>query len=170
MRRRGRTPRTDAPPGYVRFAKAVELFQPLSKNTLNYRVKAGDIKAETDEHGKIYEIGSLLRTRDMLIEEQFKKSKEKRTIPDVILDWVRPEDVPSGLALDQIVYHEMFLASAEVYMAWRRKNPKISMAAFDAKDRRVRYGYSDLFHFLSLLSLMFSRARRMKRRLLPTKS
>ncbi len=144
MRKRGRTPRTDAPPGYVRFAKAVELFQPLSKNTLNYRVKAGDIKTETDEYGKIYEIGSLLRIRDVLIEEQFNESKEKRTIPDVVLDWVRPEDVPSGLALDQIVYHEMFLASAEVYMAWRRKNPKISMAAFDAKDRRVRYGYIGL--------------------------
>lgn len=144
MRRRGRAPRTDAPPGYVRFAKAVELFQPLSKNRLNYRVKVDDIKTETDEHGKIYEISSLLRIRDMLIEEQSKESKEKRTIPNVVLDWVRPEDVPSGLALDHIVYHEMFLASAEVYMAWRRKNPKISMAAFDAKDRRVRYGYIGL--------------------------
>ncbi len=144
MRRRGRTPKTDAPPGYVRFVKAVELFQPLSKNTLNYRVKVGDIKAKKDEDGKIYEIGSLLRIRDMLIEEQLKESTKKRTIPDVILDWVQPEDVPSGLALDQIVYHEMFLASAEVYMAWRRKNPKISMGVFDAKDRRVRYGYIGL--------------------------
>ncbi|MBV9689499.1 MAG: hypothetical protein JO202_07290 [Ktedonobacteraceae bacterium] len=73
-----------------------------------------------------------------------RRSLKKRTIPDVILDWVRPEDVPSGLALDQIVYHEMFLANAEVYMAWRRKNSKISMGAFDAKDRRVRYGYIGL--------------------------
>lgn len=144
MRRRGRTPRTDAPPGYVRFAKAVELFQPLSKNTFNYRVKAGDIKTEVDEYGRIYELGSLLRMRDALIEEQFKENTKRRIIPDVILDWVQPEDVPSGLALDQIVYHEMFLASAEVYMAWRRKNPKISMGAFDAKDRRIRYGYIGL--------------------------
>ncbi len=124
MRRRGRISRTDAPPGYVRFAKAVELFQPLSKNTLNYRVKVGDIKTETDQYGKTYEVASLLRIRDMLIEEQFKESKEKRIIPDVVLDWARPEDVPSGLALDQIVYHEMFLASAEVYMAWRREKPE----------------------------------------------
>ena len=83
----------------------MQLFQPLSKNTLNYRVRVGDIKTETDENGKSYEVDSLLRTRDMLIEEQFKESKEKRTIPDVVLDWVRPEDVPSGLALDHIVYH-----------------------------------------------------------------
>lgn len=69
------------------------------------------------------------------------QAPHKRTVPDVVLDWVKPEDVPSGLALDQIVYHEMFLASAEVYMNWRRKNPKISMAAFDAHDRRTRYGY-----------------------------
>jgi hypothetical protein len=144
MRRRGRTPKTDAPPGYVRFTKAAELFQPLSKNTLNYRVRAGDIETEEDEDGKIYEIGSLLRVRDTLIEEQFKESTKKRSTPNVVLDWVQPEDVPSGLALDQIVYHEMFLASVEVYMAWRRKNPKISMGAFDAKDRRVRYGYIGL--------------------------
>jgi hypothetical protein len=144
MRKRGRTPKTDAPPGYVRFTKAVELFQPLSRNTLNYRVRVGDIKTKEDKGGKMYEIESLLRVRDVLIEEQFKESIKKHTIPDVTLDWVRPEDVPSGLALDQIVYHEMFLASAEVYMAWRRKNPKISMGAFDAKDRRVRYGYIGL--------------------------
>lgn len=49
--------------------------------------------------------------------------------------------MPSGLALDQIVYHEMFLANIEVYMAWRRKNPKISMGAFDKYDRRTRYAY-----------------------------
>lgn len=79
-----------------------------------------------------------------MIEEQFKEHIKKRTLPDVVLDWVRPEDVPSGLALDQMVYNEMLLASAEVYMAWRRKNPKISMGAFDAKDRRIRYGYIGL--------------------------
>lgn len=73
-----------------------------------------------------------------------KEGEKKQPFPNVVLDWVRPEDVPSGLALDQIVYNEMFLAGAEVYMAWRRKNPKISMAAFDAKDRRVRYGYIGL--------------------------
>jgi hypothetical protein len=73
-----------------------------------------------------------------------RRSLKKQTIPDVILDWIRPEDIPSVLVLDQIVYHEMFLASAEVYMAWRRKNPKISIAAFDAKDRRVCYGYIGL--------------------------
>jgi hypothetical protein len=65
----------------------------------------------------------------------------KRSVPDVVLDWVKPEDVPSGLALDQIVYNEMFLADLETYMAWRRKNPKISIGAFDAKDRRTRYAY-----------------------------
>jgi len=144
MRKRGRTPRTDAPPGYVRFTKAVELFLPLSKNTLNYRVRAGDIKTEEDEHGKMYEVDSLLKVRDALIGEQFKESIKKHKVPDVIVDWVKPEDVPSGLALDQIVYNEMFLANVELYMAWRRKNPKISMGAFDAKDRRIRYGYIGL--------------------------
>ncbi len=144
MRKRGRIPKTEAPAGYVRFTKALELFQPLSKNTLNYRTRVGDIKTQADAQSKIYEVDSLLKVRNMLIEEQFEETIQKRNIPNVITDWVKPEDVPSGLALDQIVYHEMFLANAELYMAWRRKNPKISMAAFDAKDRRIRYGYIGL--------------------------
>ena len=144
MRKRGRTPKTDAPLGYVRYSKALELFQPLTKNTLNYRARVGDIRTDKDERGTLYEIDSILKVRDVLIEEQFKETAKQRNIPDVTLSWVKPEDVPSGLALDQIVYHEMFLANIELYMAWRRKNPKISMGAFDAKDRRIRYGYIGL--------------------------
>ncbi len=144
MRKRGRTPKTDAPPGYVRFSKALELFQPLGKNKLNYRARMGDIKTDKDERGKLYEVDSILKVRDVLIEEQFKETAKQCNIPDVTLSWVKPEDVPSGLALDQIVYHEMFLANIELYMAWRRKNPRISMGAFDAKDRRIRYGYIGL--------------------------
>src|SRR5690242_11057059 len=98
MRKRGRTPKTDALPGYVRFTKAVELFQPLTRNMLNYRVRMGDIKTQEDEDGKMYEIDSLLKMRATLIEEQFKEKVKKQAVPDVDVDWVRPEDVPSGLA------------------------------------------------------------------------
>jgi len=65
MRKRGRTPKTNAPPEYVRFTKATELFQPLSKNTLNYRVRVGDIKTRKNEHGNLYEIESLHHMRDV---------------------------------------------------------------------------------------------------------
>ena len=79
-----------------------------------------------------------------LSQEKKRGTRKLRAVPDVVLDWLRVEDIPAGLILDQIVYHEMFLATAEVYMAWRRKNLKISMGAFDANDRRVCYGYISL--------------------------
>ncbi len=115
----------------------------VSVSTFRRRVSEGVIQGMPGEKARDtrYPKDQVLAA---LSKEKRKGSKKRQPIPDVVLDWVRPEDVPSGLALDQIVYHEMFLASAEVYMAWRRKNPKISMGAFDAKDRRVRYGYIGL--------------------------
>lgn len=73
-----------------------------------------------------------------------KRASRRDRQPEVITDWLHPTDIPASLALDQIVYHEMYLAEAEVYMAWRRKNPYISMAAFDAADRRTCYAYIGL--------------------------
>ena len=78
--------------------------------------------------------------RNALLKRASRRDKQ----PEVIIDWLQPTDIPASLALDQIVYHEMFLAEAEVYMAWRRKNPYISMAAFDATDRRTCYAYIGL--------------------------
>jgi hypothetical protein len=115
----------------------------LSETTFRRKVREGAISKLLPEgrmRGALYPIKEVREAIQQSRGSARDKSR-KGNIPEVILDWVKPEDVPSGLALDQIVYHEMFLASLEVYMAWRRKNPKISMAAFDAKDRRTRYGY-----------------------------
>lgn len=120
----------------------------LSENTFYRHSREGKVRKflpEDRERGALYSAADI----KAIVDEQYRRKginppSSKRTVPDVVLDWVKPEDVPSGLALDQIVYHEMFLASLEVYMGWRRKNPKISMAAFDANDRRTRYGYIGL--------------------------
>ncbi len=141
MRKRGPAPKVSAPSGYVRFTQATELFKPFEKNAFNYRVRMGDIKANKDEQGRMYEIASIIKTRDILLKAQ--EDAKKLPVP-ITVDWLYPEDIPAVLALDQIVYREIFLAEAEVYMAWRRKNPHISKAAFDAKDRRTCYGYVGL--------------------------
>lgn len=125
----------------------------LSETTFRRKVREGKIidkiLPEGRKRGALYPVKQVKEVikqskGSAYQEKQHKENTKKRTIPDVVLDWVKLEDIPSGLALDHIVYHEMFLASAEVYMLWHRKNPKISMGAFDANDRRTRYGYIGL--------------------------
>lgn len=136
-----RKPEQEESDAYVSFSRAVELFKPLDKNAFNYRRSNHEIATQVDERGKtLYGVQSILALRDALLKNTSRRDKQ----PEVIMDWLRPTDIPAALALDQIVYNEMFLAEAEVYMAWRRKNPYISMAAFDAKDRRTCYAYIGL--------------------------
>src|SRR5579859_997547 len=136
-----RTPSQEEPDAYVSFSRALELFKPLNKNAFNYRVRKEEITTKEDESGKIlYSVQSTLAVRNTLLKRTSRREKR----PEVIIDWLRPMDIPASLVLDQIVYHEMFLAEAEVYMAWRKKNPYISMAAFDARDRRICYAYMGL--------------------------
>ena len=136
-----RRPDQEEPDAYVSFSRALELFKPLDKNAFNYRVRKKEIATREDESGKtLYGVRSTLAVRNALL----KKASRRERLPEVVMDWLQPTDIPASLALDQIVYHVMLLAEAEVYMAWRRKNPYISMAAFDAKDRRICYAYIGL--------------------------
>ncbi len=138
MNRRSHQEEADA---YVSFSRALELFKPLDKNAFNYRVRKKEIVTKEDESGKtLYGVQSVITMRNALLKRASRRDKQ----PEVIIDWLQPTDIPASLALDQIVYHEMFLAEAEVYIAWRRKNPHISMAVFDATDRRTCYAYIGL--------------------------
>jgi hypothetical protein len=126
---------------YVAFSKAIELFRPLDKNAFNYRIRKGEITTKEDDAGKtLYSVRSTIELRNRLLKKISRRDRQ----PEVIVDWLKPTDITAALDLDQIVYHEMFLAEAEVYMGWRRKNPYISKAAFDARDRRTCYGYLGL--------------------------
>lgn len=136
-----RKPSQEEPDAYVSFSRALELFKPLDKNKFNYRVRKKEIITKEDENGKtLYGVQSTIATRNALLRGTSRRNKQ----PEVILDWIQPTDIPAALILDHIVYHEMLLAEAEIYMAWRRKNPYTSMAAFDAQDRRICYGYIGL--------------------------
>src|SRR5947199_1895918 len=138
MSRRSEQEELDA---YVPFSRALELFKPLDKNTFTYRVRKKEVNTKVDESGKtLYGVQSTIAVRNALLKKASRRDKQL----EVITDWLQPTDIPAVLALDQTVYHEMFLAEAEVYMAWRRKNLHISMAVFDAKDRRTCYAYIGL--------------------------
>jgi hypothetical protein len=129
-RKRGRKPITTAPPGFVRFSEAVELFKPFDENAFNYRVRAGDIKSQEDEKGKIYELQSIVHLRDILIEEE-KQEKEKKQKLEVQIDWSNAYDVPAGLKLAQQLYGpDIDIATVGIYQAWRKNNNQISMGVF----------------------------------------
>lgn len=134
-RKRGPRPKS-APPGYVRYANALELFQPLDRNAFNYRVRAGDILSQEDEHGKLYEVNSIQRVKEYLENERDKDLYKG----EFIIDWTRQEDFASGIKLDMQVYDlDIALADATVYQSWRKNNNnRLSIAAFNA-DRSVRF-------------------------------
>ncbi len=56
--------------------------------------------------------------------------------PKALVDWMLPSDLPSILALDMLVYDEQLIGSIPLYHAWWKKNPKTTVLAFDANDRR----------------------------------
>jgi len=139
-KKRGRKPIIDAPPGYVRFTEAVELFAPFGENAFNYRVRMGDIKAKEDEKGRMYEVGSIIHVRDMLKEEEEqereRKEKQKQTVH---IDWLYASDLPAGLKLIQQLYGpDIDIAAIAVYQSWRKNNNQISMGAFSL-DRKECY-------------------------------
>lgn len=129
---------TVASPGYVRFTQAVDLFKPLDRNKFNYRVRSGDISYVEDEHGKMYDVASIVRTKELLL-----KDKEKPSL-DIVIDWLYADDILACLRLDKVVYNEVYLADAERYQGWLKKNHRIARAVFDARDREICYGYISL--------------------------
>jgi hypothetical protein len=135
-RKRGPKPKP-APPGYVRYGNALELFKPFDGNAFNYRVRMGDIQTlQIDEHGKLYEIKSIQR-----VKEHLEKEREKELYTgEFIIDWTTAEDFASGIKLDMQVYDlDIALADATVYQSWRKNNNnRLSIAAFSA-DRSVRF-------------------------------
>jgi hypothetical protein len=140
IRRRGPKSK-QTPEGYVRFAEATKLFVPFSRNTFNYRVKAGDILFTEDDGGKMYEVASILKIRRMLLDEEKTKKAEasKRTIR-----WTTPNDVIASMILDREIYHEEYLADTEHYRERKSKNPYTSIAVFDTEKPDTMYAYISL--------------------------
>lgn len=134
-----------APEGYARFTEAAKLFEPLSKNVFNYRVRAGDIIVKEDGVGKMYEIASVIKTKSILLQEEERK---KATPVNTIADWITIDDVLAGLKLDQIVYNEHLdefrLRDEAHYQERKKKNPRTSIGVFDAHDRGTMYAYISL--------------------------
>lgn len=134
-RKRGPKPKP-APDGYVRYGAALELFKPFDRNAFNYRVRSGDIQAQEDEHGKLYEVNSIQKVKEHLLSERQKEGYKGK----FLIDWTRPEDYASGIKLDMQMYDlDIALADAVIYQSWRKNNNnRLSIAAF-SEDRSERF-------------------------------
>lgn len=140
IRRRGPKSK-QTPPGYVRFAEAAKLFKPFTKNTLNYRVRAGDIAVKEDDGGKMYEIASIVATRRILLDEEAGK---KTSLSKHHIRWTTPDDVIASMILDRAIYHEDYLADTDHYKERKSKNPYTSIAVFDSEKADTMYAYISL--------------------------
>lgn len=134
-RKRGPKPKA-TPLGWLRFGAALELMKPLGKSAFNYRVRVGDINVQEDEHGKLYEIESIMQLKEHILKEPDKDVYKGK----FVIDWTLPEDYASGIKLDMQVYDlDVALADAVVYQSWRKNNNnRLSIAAFN-EDRSERY-------------------------------
>lgn len=124
----------------MRFGEAAQLFEPFDKNAFNYRVRMGDIAAKKDEAGKMYEIASILKIKQFLLQEI---RKEKAYLEREIR-WTTVKDVPASMILDQAIYHEEHLADIDHYQERKTKNPYTSVAAFDTEKEHTMYAYISL--------------------------
>lgn len=129
---------------YVPWGEGAKILG-LKRSAFFYYVNSGAIKSEPGRgprEGR-YRLQDILDIKNRRDSNKPRKTYKKR-LREVELDWLTPDDVMAGLALDRILYDDEFLADADVYQSWRKKNPYISMAAYDKKDRRICLGYIGL--------------------------
>ncbi len=116
----------------------------VPRSTFFWLVKEGQIR-EQEGRGKRDGRYSMEDIRRIAQERSIKHHKTRhrslRPIP-TIEDWLSPNDIPAILRLDQLVYHEMYLAEMERYRQWSEKNGQLAYACFDAKsDRQIMLAY-----------------------------
>lgn len=60
------------------------------------------------------------------------------------VDWMKPSDLPAILKLDYIVYQENIVGDIGLYVSWYKKNPKITLLAFERGNRENVLAYISL--------------------------
>jgi hypothetical protein len=118
---------------YISPSEGTELLK-VNPKQFYYYVRTRNIRTQPGESERKtrYNLEDIMRVRAELgIENQ----------QDTIIDWVTPNDVPATVALDFLLYQETAIADINKYASWVKKNPNLSLAAFDAKDRRNALAY-----------------------------
>jgi len=72
--------------------------------------------------------------------------RKKKTLTTSV-DWQKISDLPAILKLDLEVYHERFVGDIGLYIAWEKKNPKITLISFESTNR------NNILAYLSIIPL-----------------
>ena len=130
---------------YVPWSEGAQLLG-IKRNAFFYLVESGQVRAQSGRGPRDgrYSLQDILAVKAR--RESSKPRKPHRRKPTLVeIDWLRWDDLPACLRLDQIVYKEdVDLGEVGVYQSWRKKNPNTSIAAFDKKDRNICLGYIGL--------------------------
>lgn len=125
----------------ARFARAG-----LSQSTFYRKVNDEKVIDKIMPEGRIR--GALyprVQVEKVIKEEGKAKSAQKQAEIATTIDWVTPNDLPSIIKLDLLVFEEAVpLADVNLYISWVRKNPETVLALFDAKDRSTVLAYITL--------------------------
>lgn len=121
---------------YVSWNEGAEILG-VKRSAFFYLVENGRIRKED---GRSVRDGRYSKADIEALKERRKhgtrpRHYRRRPVP-VELDWLRASDIPAILRLDQLVFDEIDLASAQRYMEWSIKNPQLAMCAFDIKSNR----------------------------------
>lgn len=119
---------------WVLLQEALDLAGGMKPGTFSYHVRAGRVKIKegTGPRNHRYYVPDILQLKT----QRRKRGGEQE---QVLIDWIKPSDVPSGLKLAQTLYNEdVDLADVARYQAWRKYNPYLNMGAF-SPDREVCY-------------------------------
>jgi hypothetical protein len=129
---------------FVPWSKGAELLG-VKRSAFFHYVNSGQIRTlpDTPSRQGRYNLSDILEIKRRRESGKPRKAYKKRLVP-VTIDWLGQADILAGLKLDRIVYQEEQLAEASVYKSWRQRNPYLSMAAFDARNREVCLGYIGL--------------------------
>lgn len=129
---------------FVPWSQGAELLG-MKRTTFFHYVRTGQIRSEPGRQPRDgrYSLADIYKLKER--REQGKPRKPyKKKLPPVVVDWLQPSDIPAGLKLDYLLYHEdIDLAEAAVYQAWRRNNNLLTMGAF-SKDRSECLAYLQL--------------------------
>lgn len=141
---------------FVPWSQGAEILG-MKRTTFFHYVRTGQIHSELgrkprDGRYSLEDIHKLKERR-----EQGKPRKPYRKKPSpVLIDWLQPSDIPAGLKLDYLLYHENIdLAEAAVYQSWRQNNNLLTMGAF-SKDRLECFAYLQLvpLHEQTILDIL----------------
>jgi hypothetical protein len=118
---------------YVSPNDGAELLE-VNPKQFYYYVKTRNIRTQPGESERKtrYNLEDIIRVRKEL-------GLDNKSSTSV--DWVKASDVTATVALDFLLYHETIIADINKYASWVRKNPFISLASFDAKDRKTVLAY-----------------------------